>query len=267
MTLLIKIIISSLLITISKSEIIEITLCSDNSCSSSCKSWSPRNGDCFICDEGTSMCSVTNPSSITTLNSLTLYSDNLCKTIIPNTNKMSINANAQCNILYGNNGSPIGSYKVTNIVGAIISGVVFLLIISLICCYCCYRRRNIQQSQNTNDIIVLESQQSYPQQVYPQQVYPQQVYPQQVYPQQVYPQQGYPQQGYPQQGYPQQVYPQQTYPQQVYPQQAYPQQGYPQAYPQPYQVQEYSEKNLDPIAPPKASAPEQSVPYWGAKNI
>ena len=263
----IKIFIGSFFISLSKSQIIGITVCSDNYCSSSCQSWTPSSGDCSICKGGATMCSITNPSSIATLSSLTLYSDSLCKTVIPNTNKMSINANAQCNILYGNNGSPIGSYKVTNIVGAIISGVVFLLIISLICCYCCYRRRNIQQSQNTNDIIVLESQQSYPQQVYPQQAYPQQVYPQQVYPQQVYPQQVYPQQGYPQQVYPQQVYPQQVYPQQTYPQQAYPQQGYPQAYPQPYQVQEYSEKNLDPIAPPKASAPEQSVPYWGAKNI
>ena len=175
MTLLIKIIISSLLITISKSEIIEITLCSDNSCSSSCKSWSPRNGDCFICDEGTSMCSVTNPSSITTLNSLTLYSDNLCKTIIPNTNKMSINANAQCNILYGNNGTSIGSYKVTNIPEDIIGGIIVLLIICIfICCYCYrkkYKQQNIQ-NDNTNAIIVLDSQQTHPQQPYTQQAYP-----------------------------------------------------------------------------------------------
>jgi len=254
---IIKILVSSFLIIFSKSEIIGITVCSDNYCSSSCQSWTPTNGDCTICKGGESMCSVTNPSSITTLSSLTLYSDSLCKTVIPNTNKMSINPNAQCNILYGNNGSPIGSYKVTNIVGAIISGVVLLFIMCLLCCYCCYRCRKNQQNQqnqNTNEIIVLESQQSYPQQSYPQQVYPQQ---------------SYPQQSYPQQSYPQQVYPQQAYPQQAYAQPSY--------YPQPQQLNQihgYSDINLDPsdptkspVSPPKASAPEQSIPYWGAKNI
>ena len=236
MTLLIKIIISSLLITISKSEIIEITLCSDNSCSSSCKSWSPRNGDCFICDEGTSMCSVTNPSSITTLNSLTLYSDNLCKTIIPNTNKMSINANAQCNILYGNNETSIGSYKVTNIADEIIGGIIVLLIICIfICCYCYrkkYKQQNIQ-NDNTNAIIVLDSQQTHPQQTHPQQPYTQQQYSQQAYPP-TYNQPSY---------YPPPSYELKT-----------------------YKVQGTTYKNLDSI-PPKPSAPsEEPILYYGPKN-
>jgi hypothetical protein len=229
----IKILTSALLLTISKSQIIDITVCSDKYCSSSCQSWTPSSGDCTICKGGASMCSVTNPSSIATLTSLTLYSDSLCKTIIPNTNKMSINSNAQCNILYGNNGTSIGSYKVTNIVGAIIGGVVVVFIICLIiCCYCCYRKKFMQQNiqnENTNGVIVLDSQQAYPQQAYPQQSYPLEPY------------------------------------QQPYPQQAYSQPSY---YPPPsYQVQGYTDKNLDPT-PPKPSAPsEQPILYFGPKNI
>jgi len=271
----IKILTSTLLLTISKSQIIDITVCSDKYCSSSCQSWTPSSGDCTICKGGATMCSVTNPSSIATLTSLTLYSDSLCKTIIPNTNKMSINSNAQCNILYGNNGTSIGSYKVTNIVGAIIGGVVVVFIICLfICCYCCYRQKYRQQNiqnENSNAVIVLDSQQAYPQQAYPQQAYPQQAYPQQAYPQQAYPQQTYPQQVYAQQSYPQQAYPQQSYPlepyQQPYPQQSYPQQVYPQPsyYPPPsFQVSGYADKNLDPT-PPKPL--EQSNSYLGPKNI
>jgi hypothetical protein len=258
----IKLLSTALLLSISKSQIIEITLCSDNSCSSSCKSWTQISGDCTVCKGGASMCSSTNPSSITTLTSLTLYSDSLCKTIIPNTNKMAINSNAQCNILNGNNGTSIGSYKVTNIVGAIIGTVVVIFIISLLlCCYCCYRQKYRQQNiqnENTNGVIVLDSQQSYPQQVYPQQAYPSQTYPSQTYPPQAYPQQ---------------VYLQQPYSQQAYPQQNPQQYNQPSYYPPPsyqyssYEVQGYTDKNLDPT-PPKASAPsEQHTSYFGAKNI
>jgi hypothetical protein len=242
MTLIIKIIISSLLITISKSEIIEITLCSDNSCSSSCKSWSPRSGDCFICNEETSICSATNPSSITTSNSLTLYSDNLCKTIIPNTNKMPINSNAQCNILYGNNGISIGSYKVTNIPEEIIGGIIVLLIICLfICCYCYrkkYRQQNIQ-NENTNAVIVLDSQQPYTRQPYIQQPYTQQPYTQQPFSQQPYSQQAYPP----------------TYSQPSY----YPPPSYEA---QTNKVKGTTYKNLDSIPPNPSAPPEQSISYF-----
>jgi len=240
----IKILTSTLLLTISKSQIIDITVCSDKYCSSSCQSWTPSSGDCTICKGGATMCSVTNPSSIATLTSLTLYSDSLCKTIIPNTNKMSINSNAQCNILYGNNGTSIGSYKVTNIAEEIIGGVIVLLIICLfICCYCYrkkYRQQNIQ-NENTNAVIVLDSQEIYPQQPYTQQSYTQQTYPQQPYTQQPYTQQ---------------TYSQQTYPP-TYSQQTYSQQTYPQTYSQPFYY-----------PPPKPSAPsEQPISYYETKNI
>ena len=216
---LLKILIGFLSFTISNSQYISMTVCSDNSCSLSCKEWMTTNYQCSICDRSSS-CSETNPSSVTTLDTFSLYSDSLCNknAIIPNLNNMPININSQCNILYSNNGNAIGSYKAVNIslVFGVVFSVLFILLLTCCCCWYSYKQKILRnQRTNANSVIVLESQSTYPQIIYPQ---PQISYPQ---PQisslhQTHPQISYPQ---PQSNYTPTFYPQTYNTQNFYPQQ------------------------------------------------
>ena len=216
--------------TLSNSQLINMKVCSDLACNTGCVSWTASNGVCSPCQGDPSTCSITNPSSIVTTSSISLYSDDKCSRehIITGTYQMPLTLDQSCHILYTTNTNlPILSYRALNLsaligitIGAIIILIILIICILKFCCkiQICYCSKQPPPSQNaiiiTDERIGQVHEYGYPiKQYYPQQ-YPQQQYPQQQYPQQQYPQQQYPQQQYPQQ-YPQQYnlsYPQPSAP-------------------------------------------------------
>jgi len=202
------------------SQIIDIAVCSDNSCSKDCVNWRTNVGQCSVCVGGPNQCSVSNPSSVTTTNSLTLFSDSKCSTIIPSTANMPISLDNQCNKLQIG-----GSYRAQNIslvIGlSVASGVAFVIIVVCCCawlCGCCRRKNtSVPPIPSTSNAIILDqSNMKVPDyfgnnpngvQIYPPQQYEQPAYGQQYYPNNTYPQANY----YPSQNYAQPVYGNQTY--------------------------------------------------------
>ena len=128
-----------LCISVSRSQLISMNVCSDNNCNTNCISWIATNGQCSPC-KNDQPCSNTNPSSITTLSTFTLYTDSKCLVQIPNTYSSPINLDNSCNLLYTNgNQSLSGSYKGYNLsmlIGVVI-GSIILLILLLTCVLCC----------------------------------------------------------------------------------------------------------------------------------
>ena len=134
------------------SQYISIITCSDLDCKSNCNSN-------IVTDN---KCSNTNPYSITTLTSYSIYSDSNCKTMIPNTYKTPIITTGDCNKLYlYGNVTPSGSYRAYNL--SLLIGVGFLslfllttIIITIIkcsgykICYC----KKIQPPPQNNAIII-----------------------------------------------------------------------------------------------------------------
>ena len=156
----------------SNSQLIDITVCTDNSCSKNCFSWTATNGDCSICRN--SQCSVSNPSSmIQNMNSITFYTDTKClnQNIVPGTTANLISLDNTCHLLHDNNINMnmniIRSYKASNksgLIGGIIGSIILFILIIICCtCYCFYRRRQIEAPQ-PNAIVIDEKQ---IQQVYP----------------------------------------------------------------------------------------------------
>ncbi len=119
-------------LTLCKSQLIYINVCSDNDCNTNCNSWIATNNKCTPCKD--SPCSDNNPSSITTYNSYSIYSDSSCNTLVSNTHPAPLILNDNnCNLLYlYNSGSPNGSYKTLNF--SILIGIIvcsFFVILSL----------------------------------------------------------------------------------------------------------------------------------------
>jgi hypothetical protein len=199
------------LLTTSNSQLIDITVCSDNSCNTNCISWTANNNECSTCRN--SDCSISNPSAmIKNMNSITFYTDKSCNAnnILPGTTSNQITLDNNCHLLHATDMTIIGSYRAVNksaIIGAIVSGLIILGIVICIICCCCYKRRQrnetaataapaepqIQTDQYPNK--QLEgygySMQQYPMQQYSVQQYPMQQYPMQQYPMQQYPMQQY----------------------------------------------------------------------------
>jgi hypothetical protein len=206
----------------SNSQLIDITVCTDNSCKTNCVSWTATNGDCSVCRN--SQCSITNPSAkIQNMNSLTFYTDTKClnQNIVSGTSSIPITLDNSCHLLHDNNMNIIGSYNASNksaLIGGLIGGFVLLIIIIMcISCICCCKKRQIEPPQVNAVIIdekrlepvlprplsgygyaynpqnenVISQPQQYPQPQYVYETYPQQQYPPQPYPQQQYPQQQY----------------------------------------------------------------------------
>ena len=268
-----------LLLSSASGQLISMNVCSDAKCSANCVAWTASATQCAPCDTKRGACSLTNPSSITTTNSITLYSDSQCTVLIPGTNQISITLDNTCRELVAS-GTRIGSYRASNLsltIGVSI-GVVLLVSIGCgICCYakgvCCCKRQVQQQPQQDPRIQVLGQDVPYLSQPYgnaqtyglPAHTYaqappppydynnqqqptapypsapPQVYYPQtQAY----YPQTQavYPQAAYPQATYAQAPYSQATYPQAPYSQATYPSTAYP---PAPQHWGRYE----DPVAP------------------
>jgi hypothetical protein len=148
--------------TTTNSQLIDITVCSDNSCKNNCISWTATNNQCSTCRN--SQCSVSNPSSmVQNMNSITFYTDTSCsnQNIISGTSSIPITLDNTCHLLHDNNFNIIGSYNASNksaLIGGII-GAVTLLILIIICisCICCCKRRQIEPPQ-VNAIVVDENQ-------------------------------------------------------------------------------------------------------------
>jgi len=157
--------------TPSNSQLIDITVCTDNNCNTNCISWTATNGQCATCRND--VCSISNPSSmIQNMNSITFYTDKKCSNtnIIPGTSANPITLDNTCHLLHANDMTVIGSYHASNtsaLIGGIVGGILILIII-IICvsCVCCCKKRQIeaQQQQQQSAIIIDEKQ---IQQVYP----------------------------------------------------------------------------------------------------
>lgn len=155
---------SILCLTLSKSQLIYINLCSDNDCNSNCISWIATNNKCTPCKD--SPCSSNNPSSITTYNSYTIYSDLSCNIQVPNTHPAPLILNDNnCNQLYlDNNGSPNGSYKMLNLsilIGIIVCGFfIILLLIYFLVRYIkirgCCRKKQQSRFEIQNSIFIID---------------------------------------------------------------------------------------------------------------
>lgn len=122
------------------SQLIQMSVCSDFSCSSNCVSWTATAGKCNPCQKG--QCSISNPSSIVDVGSMSLYSDSNCQNVIPGTLDMNLFMDSGCKVLYAANDIKIGSYKASN-TSAIIAGVVGGVLLLACCCtgaYCMCKR-------------------------------------------------------------------------------------------------------------------------------
>lgn len=144
-------------ILLSKSQLISITTCSDLSCNTNCNSWIANNNKCTD----------TNPYSITTYTSYSIYSDPNCNTIKPFTYSSPIILNGDCNQLYTyGNMLPSGSYKAVNlsvIIGSVVGTIIIITIIIICCvCYfqCCCKKTNYPPPNSA--IIIDTSNNSYP---------------------------------------------------------------------------------------------------------
>jgi len=169
----------ALCITVSKSQLINMQVCTDFYCNTNCVRWIATSGKCTPCQGVLSSCSNTNPSSIVTTSSITFYSDSNCNTPIVNSYKMPLLLDNTCYQLYiyGNTNS-YGSYKAsdTSMIIGITVGTVVVLIIGCVICYmrkrqCCCNRYQPPQ-QNTAVIINDQEMRNLPLSNYGYNVYP-----------------------------------------------------------------------------------------------
>ena len=120
--------------TFSKSQLIDMKVCTDMNCNTGCVSWTATSGQCSPCQSAASGCSITNPSSIVTTSSITLYSDSKCTSsnIIQGTYQMPINLDQTCHILRTTDtNQQILSYRGTNLsasIGIIIGSIIVFII-------------------------------------------------------------------------------------------------------------------------------------------
>ena len=110
-----------------QTQIIDISVCSENSCTTNCLTWTASGGQCTPCS---GVCSNDNPSSITTTTSLSLYSDSVCSIRISDSYRIPIILDDICHPL------TIGrSYKARNTTTVIWAsiGAAFTVIIIIGC--------------------------------------------------------------------------------------------------------------------------------------
>ena len=150
-----------LLLSSASGQLISMNVCSDAKCSANCVAWTASATQCAPCDTKKGACSLSNPSTITTTNSITLYSDSKCTVLIPGTNQMSITLDNTCRELVAS-GTRIGSYRASNLSLTIGVSIGVALLVSIgcgICCYakgvCCCKRQVQQQPQQDPQIQVL----------------------------------------------------------------------------------------------------------------
>jgi len=135
-----------LFIPIISAQLISISLCSDRSCKKDCTKLTTNSGKCYPCDS---------IYCITTLSSITFYSDSSCFNIIDGTKPMPIVVDNNCNLAILE-GTVIGSYQALNLSILIGLTVTFSLLaiggtIASICyCKknnkCCYKKYGIKST-------------------------------------------------------------------------------------------------------------------------
>lgn len=126
------------------SQIISLTLCSDNSCSNNCVSAFVNVGICYTAPvEAVAAYSL---GPIEQQGSLTFYSDSQCTTAIAYATHMTLFMDSGCKTLYGANDGKMGSYKASNVSG-IIGGVASFSVAVGACFlgYCLYKRQRRQR--------------------------------------------------------------------------------------------------------------------------
>jgi hypothetical protein len=191
-------------------------------------------------------CSVNNPSSITTANSITLFSDSSCTKVIQNAVNLPIKLDNQCNSFdFG------GSYRAQNlslVIGLSVGGSLLFLIITICCCVwvcgCCNKRTPAPQ---TNNAVILDQSTMKIPDYFGNGQNGVQIYPSQQYDQPVYAQNN--------QYYPNNSYTPQNYTQPVYGSQSYYTPTYPQYLP------------TGPVPPPPSAPPADSNYNKGARAI
>jgi hypothetical protein len=116
-----------------EAQIVSLTLCSDDACAQ-CTTTTYNAGQCYDAAAGSSL----KIGSGTSIESLSFYSDESCKTVKPQENNMVLFMDGGCKTLYGANDKKLGSYKAINvsaIIGGVIGGVsVFAGFCLLVCC-------------------------------------------------------------------------------------------------------------------------------------
>ena len=145
-----------------QTQIIDISVCADAGCSNQCLTWSASGGQCTPCS---GVCSIDNPSSITTTTSLSLYSDTACINVIPEMYKIPIKLDDQCHPL-----AIGGSYKARNTTTVIWAsvGAAFTLLIIIGCCIrMCWSRCCRKPEPDVKDYVVPYSAQIVPVQQQP----------------------------------------------------------------------------------------------------
>ena len=116
-----------------EAQIVSLTLCSDDACAQ-CTTTTYNAGQCYYVAAGSSL----KIGSGTSIESLSFYSDDSCKTVKPQENNMVLFMDGSCKTLYGANDKKLGSYKAIN-VSAIIGGVMgvvslFAGLCLIVCC-------------------------------------------------------------------------------------------------------------------------------------
>jgi hypothetical protein len=151
------------LLSSASGQLISMNVCSDTKCSVDCVSWTASASQCVPCDTKKGLCSLSNPSSITTAGAITLYSDSQCTVAIPGTNQMSITLDNTCRELVAS-GTRIGSYKASNLSVTIGVTIGVILLVSIGCGCCCYAKgmccckRQVQQQPQQDPQIQVYSQ-------------------------------------------------------------------------------------------------------------
>lgn len=127
------------------SQIISLTLCSDNSCSNNCMSAFVNVGICYAAS-ASAEAEAYSLGPIEQQGSLTFYSDSQCTTAIAYATHMTLFMDSGCKTLYGANDGKMGSYKASNVSG-IIGGVASFSVAFGACFlgYCLYKRQRRQR--------------------------------------------------------------------------------------------------------------------------
>jgi hypothetical protein len=150
-------------LTFIQAESLSLTICKDNLCSKDCVKWTAYENECNHC---VGVCSTSNPSSIVTSNTISLYSDYLCLQSIPDTKNIQIVTDNKCHLLT-TSGYPeiiLGSYLSESNMFQQYEFVFLSVCFSLLCCSCvfCFKCRKeepakeIEQNNYVPPNILLE---------------------------------------------------------------------------------------------------------------
>ena len=104
-----------------------------------CTAWTATVGKCAQCDTKKGACSLLNPSSITTANEITFYSDATCSSAM---GSVPITVDGKCYAFPGGGGS-VKAGNVSAIIGGVLGAFFFVLIVSICLCKrfgCCGKR-------------------------------------------------------------------------------------------------------------------------------